>query len=123
MTTDLETISPSYHLVTAKKIMNEKGIRHLPVVQRSKLYGIISDRDIRVAESVYKEKDSREIFIKDIYMGEPYITGEQTLLVDALDQMLRSKIGSVLVVQAEELVGIFTMFDAAVFLKEYLENS
>lgn len=46
MTTDLATVQPKTDITEAAKLMAERRIRHLPVVERGKLAGIISIRDL-----------------------------------------------------------------------------
>lgn len=46
MSTDLATVPPKADIAEAAKIMAERGVRHLPVVDRRKLVGIISIRDL-----------------------------------------------------------------------------
>ena len=45
------TIDVKTKLNDAYKIMQEKGIRHLPVTESGKLAGIVTDRDLRLATS------------------------------------------------------------------------
>lgn len=46
MTKDLITVDPGTSLREAARIMAEKWIRHLPVLQGGKLVGIVSQRDL-----------------------------------------------------------------------------
>ena len=46
MTKELITITRDYKIDQCMKIMNEKGIRHLPVLENQKIVGIISIRDV-----------------------------------------------------------------------------
>jgi CBS domain-containing protein len=46
MSTDLATVQPKADIGEAAKVMAERGIRHLPVVEKGKLAGIISIRDL-----------------------------------------------------------------------------
>jgi CBS domain-containing protein len=46
MTTDLATVEPRADIAEAAQLMAERGIRHLPVVERGELAGIISIRDL-----------------------------------------------------------------------------
>jgi len=46
MTKELITITKDYKIDQCMKIMNEKGIRHLPVLENQKIVGIISIRDV-----------------------------------------------------------------------------
>ena len=46
MTKDVQTISPKKTTVDAIQIMKSKGFRHLPVVDKKKIVGILSMRDL-----------------------------------------------------------------------------
>ncbi len=46
MTKDVQTISPKKTTVDAIQIMKSKGFRHLPVVEKKKIVGILSMRDL-----------------------------------------------------------------------------
>jgi CBS domain-containing protein len=46
MTKDLITVDPGTSLREAARIMTEKWIRHLPVLEGGKLVGIVSQRDL-----------------------------------------------------------------------------
>jgi len=46
MTKELITVTKNHKIDQCMKIMNEKGIRHLPVLENKKIVGIISIRDV-----------------------------------------------------------------------------
>ncbi len=46
MSRDLATVQPKADIAEAAGVMAERGIRHLPVVEKDKLAGIISIRDL-----------------------------------------------------------------------------
>ena len=46
MTKELITVSRDYKIEQCMETMNEKGIRHLPVLENKKIVGIISIRDV-----------------------------------------------------------------------------
>ena len=46
LTRDLATIEPRTDIADAASVMAERGIRHLPVVDRGELAGIVSIRDL-----------------------------------------------------------------------------
>jgi acetoin utilization protein AcuB len=49
MQTTLTTVGPGTTLPEALRLMRERGIRHLPVLEHGKLVGIVSDRDLKRA--------------------------------------------------------------------------
>ena len=106
------TISPSTTLCDAYQLMSEKKIRHLPVVENGKLVGIVTDRDLRLATSRLAK---RPFDPKDEVRGvmiSPVITASPTEPVEAAAKTMRDlKIGSLPVVEGDEVVGIVTAVD------------
>lgn len=46
MSTEVQSVSPRTDVVEAGRLMADRGFRHLPVVEKGKLIGIISMRDL-----------------------------------------------------------------------------
>ena len=121
MTKDVVTVTPETSMMKASKIMKEKGISRLPVVdEKGVLVGIISDRDVKDASpSKATTLDMHELYyllseikIKDI-MTKKVVTIKTGETVDtAAAIMLEHKIGGMPVVdQANKVVGIVTDSD------------
>ena len=100
--------------------MATNKIRHLPVVDREVIVGIVSDRDIKLAATMYGGRSDEEIQVRDLCLSEPYIEDESCLLRRALKQMLDRRYGCVLVARRDKLSGIFTMIDAGDLLIKML---
>ncbi len=47
MTQKVFSVKPDDNVSDVVKIVREKGVKHVPVVEHGKLRGIVSDRDIR----------------------------------------------------------------------------
>ena len=118
MTSAPRTVDANCHLISAKKLMAECGFRHLPVLDRTKIVGIVSERDIRRIEYVYRKHEISEVRLSDVCLFEPYCVEEDTPLEKALDKMIAEKIGSVIVKRKGRVTGIFTTIDACRVLKE-----
>lgn len=121
MTTTPLTIPAESTLEEAFKLMKSKHIRHLPVMEGEELLGIISERDIMVAEAM-QHVDAFKVKVKDIAKTESYKVSPDTPLDDVVLEMAASKYGSALIVQNHKLVGIFTTIDALSAFAEVLEN-
>jgi CBS domain-containing protein len=107
----------------AEKIMNAKGIHHLPVIDGKKIYGLISDRDISVARRSNKDKQfDGKVLVKEICLDAPYTCEESEALDAVAARMSAKKAEAVVVVRAGVPVGIFTTNDACRLLARSLRN-
>jgi acetoin utilization protein AcuB len=106
MTMHPYSIGPHEKLSSARRLMRSAGIHHLPVMHDEELVGVISDRDL------YPLNSLRDVSVGDT-MSEPVITVmSQTPLDEVLTLMENQKCGSVVVVGAAGIEGIFTVTDA-----------
>jgi acetoin utilization protein AcuB len=56
MTCEVVVIGPEFPIVAAWSLMQERRIRHLPVVSGGRLLGILSDRDILLRSAVSADR-------------------------------------------------------------------
>lgn len=70
MTSKLITIAPDDKIEAAMLIMSDKHIRHLPVVDKEELIGIISINDV-VSAIIYDQKN-RISSLESYISGSPY---------------------------------------------------
>ncbi len=104
-------------------MMDEHRIRHLPVVDGEKLVGIVSDRDLRlVTEPSSGRARGSKLTVGEICERDVYVVELTERLDGVLDEMLRRRIGSAVVVKADRVVGIFTSVDACRVLRRLLED-
>jgi acetoin utilization protein AcuB len=117
------TISPEASFFEARNLIHEKGIQHLPVVDKSgKLVGIVTDGDIREAAP----SDATLLSVQELnyLLGKLKVSAFMTpkdklititpdaLIEEAVQLMHDHKIGSLPVVEGKKLYGIFTETDA-----------
>ena len=120
MTPHVVVITPETTLPDAHKLMQEHGIRRLPVVKDGRLVGIVTLSDVREA----KPSDATSLSIWEMnyllakltvkqIMSSPVITtAPETGVGEAAKTMLDSKISALPVVdRAGKLVGIITESD------------
>ncbi len=112
MKTDVITVTPETKLCEAYKLMNEKKIRHLPVLEDGKLAGIITDRDLRYATSKLAESPfSAEEEVRKV-MTVKVITAHPDDPIENAAQIMRDlKISSLVVIENDDLAGIVTGID------------
>ena len=103
------------------EMMGEHEIRHLPVTYEGKLYGMISERDARTASSL-AERFQKQIAVRDVCSTDPYKVDLNTSLKIVVGEMAKTRIGSVVVLKKNKVVGIFTTTDACAYLSELLSG-
>ena len=123
MTTDLFTLDADHDFRAAGDTLSLKHVRHLPVIRGKKLVGLVTQRDLmrvqaklmlELAKGDPKGSDERvvTVYMRDFMTTENLVTcGPATPADDAARLMLERKLGCVLVVEDERLVGIVTEAD------------
>jgi len=120
MHTDLITVSPDTSLMSARKLLAQKRIDHLLVVEGpKKLVGLVSDRDVKQSWAssatalsknelnyLLEKVTLADIMIKEIFTVEPKTTIERAALV-----MQENRISALPVMDGGNLVGIITTTD------------
>jgi acetoin utilization protein AcuB len=106
----LVTVDPSANLDQAIELMQENGIRHLPVVRYEKVVGIVSERDLLL----HVGKDwSAMMKVGDVMSTNLLSVHKNDTLSDVAYQLSTEKVGSAIVLDENELLyGIFTTTDA-----------
>jgi acetoin utilization protein AcuB len=113
------TITPSTSVHEAQTLMQQRKIRHLPVLQDGRLVGMISDRDIRlVLPSPATSLTVWEIrhLLDKLTVGEVMTyfvmtTAPDCSVTEAVGRMLGHKVGALPVVEDRQVVGILTRTD------------
>lgn len=121
MTATPHSVRPDMPLSAADKLMHEHGFRHLPVLQGGRLIGLVSQRDIRLIETL-KDVDPKTVTVEDAMSQDLYEITPDTPLEEVAASMAAHKYGSAVVMEAGKLVGIFTTVDALRALVEILHS-
>ena len=98
-------------LADAHRIMRERNIRHLPVVDRGTLVGVVSQRDLYLVETLMGVDPTAETVVEAM-SGEPFTVGPEAPLDAVAAEMAKHKYGSAVVVDRGAIVGLFTTTDA-----------
>ncbi len=95
-----------------RRLMEEHGIRHLPIVRGGTVVGVISDRDARLVAGLDFEQ-KLQVRAADIMAPDPLTVSAATPLDEVAYAMSEQKIGSVIVNDENgQFLGIFTVTDA-----------
>ncbi|MCA9709827.1 MAG: CBS domain-containing protein [Myxococcales bacterium] len=99
-------------LRTARAMMAQHDIRHLPVMREGVLAGIVSARELEVALAVRGERDPEApLPVWAICRRDPYVVELDEPMAAVADAMANNHIGSVLVTRKGKLAGIITTVD------------
>lgn len=110
-TPDPVTIEESVGFDELLKLMSRKSFRHLPVVRDGKPVGIISDRDVRLFAGM-SVAERMQLTAGDIMSENPLSVDASTPLDQVALLMSDEKVGSLIVMEGDEFLGIFTATDA-----------
>lgn len=125
MSAQAVTAPPSLSLPDAAHLMKSRGIRRLPVVDGSKLVGIVTDRDLReampskVSSLSPWEATTRlaAISVSDVMRRSVLTTTPDTDARDAAYTMLNHRVGALPVIDdAGSVMGMLTVTDV---LRDY----
>ncbi|GEN34321.1 hypothetical protein ADA01nite_17810 [Aneurinibacillus danicus] len=119
MTPDVITITPATPIQEAERIMKDRNIRRLIVVEQNKAVGIIVHREMMISlhsPTILKETPVEWIMTKNLITIAP-----DAPITEAIQTMRKHKINSLPVVENEQLVGIITVVDLLHELARRLE--
>jgi acetoin utilization protein AcuB len=114
------TVSPETPVLEALRLLKERGFRRLPVVEGSKLIGIVTDKDLKDAMpskattlSVWEMSYLlAKLTVREVMATEVLTVNSLETLEDAALRMQERKLGGVPVLDnAGALVGILTITD------------
>ena len=119
ITVDSETL-----ILDALSVMKEKNVRRLPVLDRGKLVGIVTQKDLNEAAPIPTTSTSAhelhdflsKIKVKEVMKKDPLTLSPDTPFEEALKIGKKNKISSFLVMENGKLVGITTESDLVRFL-------
>ena len=113
------TVSPETPVFEARQTMMMERIRHLLVIEASRLVGIITDRDIRLnlpSQATSLSMWEVNYLLARLKVGKVMtrsviIIGPDQDAADAARLMLEHKIGALPVLDGDHLIGILTETD------------
>jgi len=123
MATKVFTVEPQDMIDRVFFLIHYEKIRHLPVVEKGKVVGIVSDRDLYKAlgpksnsNAVAPNKDETQLHVvptkvQNIMRRGVLTVTPDTLAADAAAIMAEHKVGALPVVENDKLVGILSATD------------
>ena len=127
MTTELITINETSSLESARQIFEKNKIRHIIVLKKDKLVGILSNHDLlRVSfgdtygddQATVDDAIVNMLTIKDVMRHDPIFITPDSSIEDAIFVLLNRRFHSLPVIDNNKVVGIVTTTD---FLKILVE--
>lgn len=111
MTTTPASTDEDLLLRDAEQRMSQDNIRHLVVVRDTHLVGVLSNRDIAVTLAT-PGIDAKGLLVRDAMTEQPYVCGPTTPISEVALQMETHRWGCAIVVEGDEILGVFTTTDA-----------
>jgi CBS domain-containing protein len=110
MTSEVVTIEPRASIVEAAQRMIEEEKGPLPVVQGTRVVGMVTDRDI-IARVVAAGRDPNATRVEDIDTHDLVTVGPDADVDEARRLMAQHHLDRILVVEGDQLVGIISEAD------------
>jgi len=107
MSSEVRTISPTQPATEAWSEMRLYRIHHLVVLEKGKVVGVVSARDLKALEA----GERRAYSVRDLMASDVQTVTEDTTVREAANLMRGQSIGSMPVLAKTKLVGIVTVTD------------
>jgi acetoin utilization protein AcuB len=111
MTESPHTVGAEQTLAAAHDLMRKHQVRHLPVLHAGKLVGLLSQRDLHLVETL-PDVEPSQVLVEEAMSGDPYVVSPDADLAVVADEMAEQKLGSAVVMQGAQVVGVLTTVDA-----------
>ena len=122
MTCSPQTIVPEQPLAEAHALMWTHKIRHLPVLHRGKLVGMVSMDDLHLLETL-PDVEPLLVKVEEAMTHKPYVVSPNAPLAEVAREMAERRVGSVVVQEGGEVVGVFTAGDGLRALADFAERT
>ena len=133
MTANPVTVKPTATIAEAWDLMTELEIRHLPVLEKGTLIGIVSDRDLAMLDlgRLYREEGAEGVrralarTVEEVMSPDVLHVQLETELIDAVGLLIAHKVGALPVVHPDtgEVLGIVSYLDVLRELQDVLRET
>jgi CBS domain-containing protein len=122
---DIWSIGPNTMVIDAIRLMDEKNVGALPVMDHGTLVGIVSERDY-TRKIIVKGRSSKDTPVSDIMTKELLTVNPGNSVTECMQTMTEKRVRHLPVLEGTKLVGILSIGDVVNWLmsalKETLDN-
>jgi acetoin utilization protein AcuB len=122
MTTGAHVVEATSTIANARRLMQSHAMHHVPVIDRGKLVGMVSERDLWLLQASARIDPNAEQ-VREAMMQDAVTVAGATPLDEVAELMVGRHATSVVVTEGPAIVGIFTVTDALVALAEVLKRA
>jgi acetoin utilization protein AcuB len=115
------TVGTDQPMSLAYRFMREHHCRHLPVLARGRVVGVVSERDLNLMETL-SDVDPDVVTVEEAMTADPYCTSKDTPLAEVAAQMAERKLGCCVVLDGNHVSGILTTVDVCRALSDVLRT-
>jgi CBS domain-containing protein len=112
MTASPRAVQGNTSVVEAAQLMASEDVGSLPVVEGSRLVGIVTDRDL-VLHVLAERRDPESVTVSEVCSSNPVVAHPDESLDEALKRMAKEQVRRLPVVDGADLVGILAQADVA----------
>jgi CBS domain-containing protein len=109
------SIGPNATVIDAIRLMDEKNVGALPVVENGKLVGIVSERDY-TRKIILKGRSSKDTPVSDIMTKELLTVNSGDSVAECMRIMTEKRVRHLPVLEGTKLVGILSIGDVVNWL-------
>ena len=107
---DIHTIAPDARVYEALKLMAEKDVGALVVVDAGRLAGIISERDY-ARKVILLGKSSHDVPVREIMTAKVFTVQPSQTVEDCMSLMTTRRVRHLPVIDGERLIGVLSIGD------------
>ena len=115
MTPNPIVVAPFDTLASVREVMRAHRLHHVPVMDAGALVGILSDRDLAMMNPFGDR-------VRDAMTTDVVSVSLETGIDEVATVMEARRFGSVVVLDAERVAGIFTLHDALRALRDVIQR-
>jgi acetoin utilization protein AcuB len=119
MSTDFVRVRPDAPVREAHALMRSANKRDLLVMDGERLLGVITQLDLYLIQSL-TDADPGSAVVEEAMSAQPYVVGPETALEEVARTMWKERCGCAVIVDQEQVIGIFTGVDALEALSQVL---